>query len=113
MAGDSCIPLDLPSITFASDLFDATDLTPELLDCIPLTAFEYPLLLPNMSSSNQIENDDPCMSASSTNSADNDMLGSPEQNDPFLYIHFRTAPQSRSSSDISSPESSEVLGGFY
>jgi len=104
IAGDSCIPLDLPSINFASDLFDPSDLTPELLDCIPLTALEFPILLPN--NYQQLEIDNP-MSATSTNSAESERIDSPQQNDPFLYLNFRTAPQSLSSTDISSLESNE------
>lgn len=43
VAGDVCIPLEVTPITFP-DFFDSEELTPELLDCLPLAGFELPLL---------------------------------------------------------------------
>ena len=52
-AGDSCIPLDLPTVVFPADYlmtFDPADLSPEVLDdCFPLAGFEFPILPSNLS----------------------------------------------------------------
>ena len=54
-AGDSCIPLEVPNVIFPAEFLqlDLTDLTPDVLDCFPLTGFEFPsLVLPAMELSN-------------------------------------------------------------
>jgi len=43
IAGDCCIPLEIPANLALCDLFDAADLSPEMLDCLPLTGFEFPV----------------------------------------------------------------------
>jgi hypothetical protein len=100
IAGDSCIPLDLPSVSFSADLFDSVVLTPEMLDCIPLTAFEFPIL-PYLDSVPVLDAEEPTLK---TESNENDVPESPEATDPFLFLNFRTAPASQSSTDTSSSE---------
>lgn len=103
IAGDSCIPLDLPSVSFSADLFDSVVLTPEMLDCIPLTAFDFPIL-PDLDSIPVLDADEPSLKTEST---DNDIPESPEATDPCLYLNFRTAPGSRSSVETPFSPSSE------
>ena len=105
IAGDSCIPLDLPSVSFSADLFDSVVLTPEMLDCIPLTAFDFPIL-PDLDSIPVLDADEPSLKTEST---DNDIPESPEATDPCLYLNFRTAPGSRSSVETPFSPSSEVI----
>lgn len=107
VAGDTCIALDLPSFTFPSDLFDVEELTPEFLDCLPLTGFELPLLCSSdevmEEASEEVEHamDEPidCPVPSSF------------KEDPFIFFNIQTAPVSVSSTD--SPLSSAVSDGSY
>ena len=42
-AGDSCIPLEVPTTFALDELFDSADLSSDILDCFPLTGFEFSL----------------------------------------------------------------------
>ena len=94
VAGDSCIPLDMPSIAFPGDLFDVEQLTPEFFDCLPLTGFDIPLLI---EPEEFIEVDD--------NGAPTDFSAPPvsiKQEDPFIFFNQSETPLANSPSNISS-----------
>jgi hypothetical protein len=108
VAGDSCIPLDMPSIAFPSDLFDVEQLTPEFFDCLPLTGFDIPLLI---EPEELIEADD--------NGAIEpvDFTAPPvsiKKEDPFIFFDGQSGtPLVNSSSNLSSPMPSIVSIYFF
>lgn len=107
IAGDTCIALDMPSLTFPSDLFDAEELTPEFLDCLPLTGFELPLLCAA---------DDEVIEGSEDNAMDEPINcpapSSSIKEDPFIFFNIQTAPMSASSTDASTSTSPSVSDLF-
>ncbi len=103
VAGDSCIPLELPSIAFPSDLFDVEQLTPEFFDCLPLTGFDIPLLI---EPEEFIEADDNGAIEPADFSAPPVSI---KKEDPFIFFNDQSAiPLVNSSSNLSSPMPSIV-----
>ncbi|XP_057377144.1 hypoxia-inducible factor 1-alpha-like isoform X2 [Daphnia carinata] len=95
VAGDTCIPLDMPSVSFPSDLFDVEQLTPEFFDCLPLTGFDIPLL---MESEQWIASD----GSGAIEPVDFCVPPVIKQEDPFIFFNSET-PLPSSSSNVSSP----------
>uniref|UniRef100_A0A0N8B4K9 Hypoxia-inducible factor 1-alpha n=1 Tax=Daphnia magna TaxID=35525 RepID=A0A0N8B4K9_9CRUS len=102
VAGDTCIPLDMPSISFPGDIFDVEQLTPEFFDCLPLTGFDIPLL---MESEQWIASD----GSGAMESVDFSVPPVIKQEDPFIFFNSET-PLPSSSSNMSSPMASSSQG---
>ena len=92
MAGDACIPLEFPPIAFPGDLFDSDELTPELLDCLPLTGFELPVFSPQ----SDLPDDEETEEKSPSSSAD---TTAPIKEDPFLFFNNQNASVSNNPTD--------------
>ena len=103
VAGDICIPLDMPSIAFPNDLFDVEQLTPEFFDCLPLTGFDIPLLI---EPEELIEADDNGAIEPADFSAPPVSI---KQEDPFIFFGNQSAtPLANCSTNLSSPMPSIV-----
>ena len=100
VAGDTCIPLEMPSI----DFFDADEFNPALLDCLPLSGFELPIM---SLSDEAIEDDD--------NAVDEQPelpIPSAIKEDPFIFFNMEADRMSASPIDASSPLHSDVSSPF-
>lgn len=99
-AGDTCIPLDLPSFPFLNGSFEGEEFMSELLECLPLTGFELPLL----------DTQDEVMDAEDQVIVETDNGPTPAsaaKEDPFIFFNIQSAPMSNSS-EISLPLSVNV-----
>lgn len=104
VAGDTCIPLEMPSI----DFFDADDFCPEMLDCLPLTGFELPM----MSLSNEgMDGDDNAMDEQTE--AECPIPPSAIKQDPFIFFNVDAARMSDSPMDAISPLHAGVSFTFF
>lgn len=126
-AGDSCIPLDVPNVIFPADFLqlDLVDLTPDVLDCFPLTGFEFPSPVLPMELGNDLSAA-PVSSAASppannvaeesdgtTSRATSSLLSTSSafKDDPFLFFgpqNVTCSSGSESVSDSASPPSTKV-----
>lgn len=108
VAGDACIPLEFPPVTFSGEFLDSDELTPELLDCLPLTGFELPLF----PAPDDLIDDDPETSPSPTPPTPPSaaVTPAPVKEDPFLFFNNQAAPASSSAASTDSFMNLQVGG---